>query len=567
MAPLKGLLEALESGSRPKGGVKHIESGIASIGGEHLDSNGGFRFEKIKFVPTEFAERMTRGQVRRWDILVVKDGATTGKTSLVRDSFPFNEAVVNEHVFLCRCKVGIDPRYVFYYLFSSNGHNEILQDFRGAAQGGISQRFAELVHVPLAPLEQQQRIVEEVEKQFSRLDEAVASLKRVKANRKRYKAAVLKAAVEGKLTEDWRKQHPDVEPASKLLERILAERRGKWTGRGEYKEAAAPDASDLPALPTRWTWATVDQLSMVVRGASPRPAGDPRYFGGTIPWITVGPITADQKPYLTSVPETVTEAGRERSRYIEPHTLLLTNSGATLGVPKITLIGGCINDGVAALLDVAYPLKLYLLYFLHSQTTRLRGVNQGAAQPNLNTSIIKEINVPLPPHSEQEQIVAEVERRMSVIEELETTIEANLTRADRLRQAILSRAFEGKLVPQISTDEPASVLLSRLGRASALKDNLKLKDTRKSGGITMPKPKAEHSGEMGRMNTKSLYQVLRESEKRLAPDQLFAKAGFGPELIDEFYEELKRETQAGSIVQERPNNTVVYLKVASNANR
>ena len=82
--------------------------------------------------------------------------------------------------------------------------------------------------IPVAPPDQQDRIVAEIEKQFSRLDEAVASLKRVKANLKRYKAAVLKAAVEGKLTEEWRKQNPDVEPASKLLERILAERRTKW---------------------------------------------------------------------------------------------------------------------------------------------------------------------------------------------------------------------------------------------------------------------------------------------------------------------------------------------------
>src|SRR5439155_19798690 len=118
-------------------------------------------------------------------------------------------------------------------------------------------------------------------------------------------------------------------------------------------------------------------------------------------------------------PETVTEAGCERSRYIDPDTLLLTNSGATLGVPKISLIGGCINDGVAALLDIDYPLKLYLLYFLHTQTRKLRGVNQGAAQPNLNTTIIKTINVPLPPLAEQKRIVAEVERRLSMVEELE----------------------------------------------------------------------------------------------------------------------------------------------------
>lgn len=181
-----------------------------------------------------------------------------------------------------------------------------------------------------------------------------------------------------------------------------------------------------------------------MRGASPRPAGDPKYFGGNVPWITVGPLTADLNPYLHSVPQTVTDEGRERSRYIEPDTLLLTNSGATLGVPKITLIGGCINDGVAALLDVDYPLKLYLLYFLHTQTKKLRGVNQGAAQPNLNTNIIKSIVVPLPPLAEQERIVAEVERRLSVVDELEATVTANLQRAARLRQAILQQAFTPK---------------------------------------------------------------------------------------------------------------------------
>ncbi len=121
--------------------------------------------------------------------------------------------------------------------------------------------------MPLPPRKQQKRIVAEIEKQFSRLDEAVANLKRVKANLKRYKAAVLKAAVEGKLTEEWRKAHPDVEPASKLLDRILAERRAKWEEaelakmeakgkapkndkwKAKYKEPTAPDTADLPELP------------------------------------------------------------------------------------------------------------------------------------------------------------------------------------------------------------------------------------------------------------------------------------------------------------------------------
>jgi type I restriction enzyme S subunit len=298
--------------------------------------------------------------------------------------------------------------------------------------------------------------VAELEKQFTRLEAGVAALRRVQANLKRYRAAVLKAACEGRLVpteaalarspRSTKNGPPAYETGEALLARILTERRQNWQGRGSFVEPAAPDASSLPKLPVGWTWARVEQLSNVVRGASPRPAGDPRYFGGNVPWITVGPLTADNSPYLKAVPASLNELGREHSRYIEPQTLLLTNSGATLGVPKITLIGGCINDGVAALLDVGYPLKLYLLYFLRTQTEGLRGLNQGAAQPNLNTTIIKDITVPLPPLAEQTRIVAEVERRLSVVEELESVVTANLQRATRLRQSILQKAFTGQLI-------------------------------------------------------------------------------------------------------------------------
>ncbi|MFO0889888.1 MAG: hypothetical protein U0790_12195 [Isosphaeraceae bacterium] len=84
------------------------------------------------------------------------------------------------------------------------------------------------VRVPFAPINEQRRIVAKIEELFSDLDAGVAALERVRANLKRYRASVLKAAVEGKLTEDWRAQHPDTEPAPVLLERILTERRRQW---------------------------------------------------------------------------------------------------------------------------------------------------------------------------------------------------------------------------------------------------------------------------------------------------------------------------------------------------
>jgi|SRR5581483_6818638 len=102
LAPLSGLLALMESGGRPKGGVRHISQGVPSIGGEHLDSNGSFRLERVKFVPDAFYKTMRHGHIAIGDVLIVKDGATTGKVALVREDFPYKKAVVNEHVFICR---------------------------------------------------------------------------------------------------------------------------------------------------------------------------------------------------------------------------------------------------------------------------------------------------------------------------------------------------------------------------------------------------------------------------------------------------------------------------------
>ena len=345
-----------------------------------------------------------------------------------------------------RPRDGVDPHYVYHFVSSGRYRSEAAHHMTGAVgQKRVPLAFLEQSQIPLPDINEQRAVVAEIEKQFSRLDEAVAGLQRVKANLKRYKAAVLKSAVAGRLVETEadlaRREGRSFETGTQLLQRILDTRRSQRQGKGKYKEPAAPDTTGLPELPEGWVWASIEQLADVVRGGSPRPAGDSRYFGGPVPWITVGPITADESDYLHRVPEGLTLEGKERSRYIEPQTLLLTNSGATLGVPKISLIGGCINDGVAALLDVDYPLKRYLLSFLRTKTISLRRINQGAAQPNLNTSIIKAMVVSLPPNEEQHRIVAEVDRLLSIAREAEAEVEANLKRAQGLRQAILQTAF------------------------------------------------------------------------------------------------------------------------------
>ncbi|MCD6328000.1 restriction endonuclease subunit S [bacterium] len=157
---LDNLIESLESGSRPRGGAIDVLEGVPSLGAEHLNSTGSFCLQKIKYIPEKHFAMMRSGIIYRNDILVVKDGATTGKTSLVRDDFPFEQAAVNEHVFVVRVAPSkAEARYVFYYLFSRAGQTQIMKDFRGATIGGISRQFPSGVEIPLPSLSEQRRIV------------------------------------------------------------------------------------------------------------------------------------------------------------------------------------------------------------------------------------------------------------------------------------------------------------------------------------------------------------------------------------------------------------------------
>lgn len=159
VVPLREVLASLESGARPAGGAFADSGDIASLGGEHLDSEGGFDFTRLKRIPRGFFESMRGGRIAPRDILIVKDGATTGKTSFVREDFPFMEAAVNEHVFCVRVDESkASPEYVFHFLRSPLGQKAIGLDFRGATVGGISREFASKVCLPLPPFSEQRRI-------------------------------------------------------------------------------------------------------------------------------------------------------------------------------------------------------------------------------------------------------------------------------------------------------------------------------------------------------------------------------------------------------------------------
>ena len=157
--PLSSIVSELESGKRPKGGATTASGSIPSLGGEHLNSDGGFDLQNMKYIDEVYFKSMRKGAIKVKGILIVKDGATTGKVSFVDTSFPFREAAINEHLFSLRVNAKLaNSKYVFLYLKSPHGQKQILKDFRGAAIGGISRGFTEIATIPLPPLEDQIRI-------------------------------------------------------------------------------------------------------------------------------------------------------------------------------------------------------------------------------------------------------------------------------------------------------------------------------------------------------------------------------------------------------------------------
>ena len=219
-------------------------------------------------------------------------------------------------------------------------------------------------------------------------------------------------------------------------------------------------------VPNGWEWCRIASLADVVRGGSPRPAGSPIFYDGSIPFLKVADLTRESSIYVKSFSSTIKEAGLSKTRLVEAGTLLLTNSGATLGVPKICTFDTTFNDGVAAFLSLDERLKLYVYWFFCYMTELYRNINQGTAQPNLNTDIIKMTLVPIPPYKEQIRIIEQLGNISPIIAYYEKSQdeldELNESIPKLIKQSILQEAIRGKLVPQIAEEGTAKELLKQI---------------------------------------------------------------------------------------------------------
>jgi len=314
-------------------------------------------------------------------------------------------AWLNQHIFKVIPRKICDKKFLFYTLEKITG--ELYSKTHGSGMVHVTKGKFEETKILLPPLHEQQSIVSKIEELFSDLENGRQQLLTAQQQLKIYRQSLLKSAFEGRLNN------------------------------GNVQDGK---------LPKGWRLVKISEICNVVRGGSPRPAGDPKFYNGNIPFLKVRDITKNRDTYLTNFEYTIKKAGLNKTRQITPNTLLLSNSGATLGVPKICMINATINDGIAAFLDLDLRSNLYLYYFWMSKTEELRNINMGAAQPNLNTDLIKNYLLPWCSYEEQKQIVDGLESKLTFCDKIEETISQSIQQAETLKQSILKKAFEGKLV-------------------------------------------------------------------------------------------------------------------------
>lgn len=420
-------------------------------------------------------------------------------------------ALLNQRV----CKITPDERF-----YSAKLLEYALPGFLAAINAAtssvtvkhLSSRSIEEIELPLPPESEQTRIVEKLEELLSDLDAGVAELKAAQKKLAQYRQSLLKAAVEGTLTASWREQqaaqtrHGDTtETGAQLLQRILHERRARWETKqlakfqqqgktppkdwqAKYPEPVAPDTSVLPALPQGWVWASAEQLcDFITKGTTP-PKGLDSSGQKVIPFLRVTNLTDSGDLDLTDKVFVSEETHRDflaRSA-VYPGDVLMNIVGPPLGqvsVVPATFSEWNINQAIAIFRAVEGVLASFICHYLLSSSPQIwlkARSKTTAGQTNLTLEVCRSLPIPLPPKSEQLELVRVIDEARNGILEQDLAVQNSLKQSAAQRKNILKSAFSGQLVPQDPSDEPASVLLERIRKQRAERE--KQPKVRKANG-------------------------------------------------------------------------------------
>ncbi|MFC2141346.1 restriction endonuclease subunit S, partial [Acidobacteriota bacterium] len=418
------------------------QDGIPVLSTKNLKQ--GFRNDLVRFISREKFEELKRSEVKGGDILVAKIGSV-GKSAIYPEGH--NSAMIPANLLKMTVNPLMDRKFTFYFINSLFFFKELSLITTATAQPAFNVTKFRKLKIPIPPLPEQHRIVAKLEELFTKLDAGVDALKQVRAQLKRYRQSVLKAAVEGRLTVEWREEHKDeLEFGDELLERILKERRVKWEARqlaryeaqdksppknwrDKYKEPRPPETSELPKLPRRWGWATAEQLTnLITDGEHVTPLRTKRGIlllsarniqNGHLSFQKVDYVSKETYKKLTK---------RLKIKYGDVLMSCSGSVGRSCVAPEDQPF--CLVRSVAVLRPVD-KMGDFLSYCIQSPflQKQIDEKKTQTAQANIFQGKIRQLVFPVAPSLEQIKIVKSIDRLFSIIDESEQIIEFELKHA------------------------------------------------------------------------------------------------------------------------------------------
>lgn len=340
------------------------------------------------------------------DLLFARTGATVGKSFLIKGNIP--ETIFASYLIRVRVNQELNDNFLSYFFHSLDYWSQITEGQVGIGQPNVNGTKLGNLNIPLPPLPEQVAIVNKIEELFSELENGKEQLLTAQRQLKVYRQSLLKAAFDGRLTNENVKD-------------------------GE--------------LPEGWTLRTIGEIFDVFIGSTPK-RNNPEYWGGNINWVSSGEIAFCT---ITNTKEKITKLGLEKtSCQIHPIgtvIIAMIGEGKTRGQAAILKIEATHNQNTAAIrVDNSIYKSELLYYYLVLKYEENRRIGSGNNQKALNKDRVKSIRIPLPPLPAQQAIVEILESKLTVCDKLEETISHSLEQTETLRQSILKKAFEGKLV-------------------------------------------------------------------------------------------------------------------------
>ncbi len=468
-AKLEDLAEKITDGTHQP--PKFTDSGIPFIIIGNIADNKIVWSSTKKWVsPETFEFEAKRLRPKRDDILYTAVGSY-GTAVLVSDDRPF---MFQRHIAFIRPDSRVvDPRYLCHALNSPDLKSQADRVARGVAQKTVTLGSLREFRISLPPLAEQKRIVARIDALFAEIEDGEAALADARKGLDTFRRALLKSAVTGELTKDWRERAAQSATARDLLKEIDQIRK-RNVSRARSRASIGDHeltTDDLRALPDGWAWATLERLGDIVGGATVDKKRKPEQ-PVTVPYLRVANVQRGHLD-LDEIKKITVERSTAEKLRLKNGDILLNEGGDRDKIGRGWVWDGSIPDMIHQ--NHVFRLRLFepgLNPFFISHYANEMGrkffIEEGKQTTNLasiSLSKISKLPVPVPPPAEAIEILHRVSDALSAASDAEAQLDAEAADAARLKQAIFKSAFEGRLVPQDPADEPASALLAPLHSA------------------------------------------------------------------------------------------------------